>query len=129
MCGPGRNNATWLNSQLAHSTGRPDIPAQTVRGSMNFEGVDPAEHRRPRPQLSRRRLLQGTLWLGAGVGVTPLLSACGNDKPAEASGKTAPYRVAPPNNPATRPIKDSNPPIGDGLDPETGGVFQILNYD
>jgi spermidine/putrescine transport system substrate-binding protein len=27
------------------------------------------------------------------------------------------------------PIKDSNPPIGDGLDPETGGAFKILNYD
>ncbi len=29
----------------------------------------------------------------------------------------------------TLPIKDSNPPIGDGLDPETGGAFKILNYD
>ena len=29
----------------------------------------------------------------------------------------------------TLPIKDSNPPIDDGLDPETGGAFKILNYD
>jgi spermidine/putrescine transport system substrate-binding protein len=29
----------------------------------------------------------------------------------------------------TLPFKDSNPPIDDGLDPETGGAFKILNYD
>ena len=28
----------------------------------------------------------------------------------------------------TLPIKDSNPPIKDGLPPETGGTFNILNY-
>src|SRR4051794_36271891 len=95
---------------------------------MNFEGVDPAERRRPRPQLSRRRLLQGTLWMGAGLGTAPLLSAC-NDNNAAASGKGAPYPLARPDHPVTLPIKDSNPPIGDGRDPETGGVFQILNYD
>ena len=29
----------------------------------------------------------------------------------------------------TLPITDSNPPIGDGLAPESGGAFRILNYD
>ena len=29
----------------------------------------------------------------------------------------------------TLPIKDSNPAIADGLAPETGGAFKILNYD
>ena len=29
----------------------------------------------------------------------------------------------------TLPIKDSNPAIDDGLDPERGGAFKILNYD
>jgi spermidine/putrescine transport system substrate-binding protein len=95
---------------------------------MNFEDIDPAEHRRPRPQLSRRRLLQGTLWLGAGVGAAPLLSAC-NDKAGSVSGSASPYPLARPDHPVRLPVKDSNPPIGDGKDPETGGVFQILNYD
>ena len=96
---------------------------------MNFEGFDPAGRRRPRPQLSRRRLLQGTVWLGAGVGAAPLLGACGGDNPAASSGNSAPYPLARPDRPVKLPIKDSNPPIDDGLDPETGGVFKILNYD
>src|SRR3712207_4073675 len=96
---------------------------------MNFDGVDPAEHRPPRPQLSRRRLLQGTAWLGAGLGIAPLLSACNDAKNGAAAGSSAPYPLARPDHPVTLPIKDSNAPIEDGLDPETGGTFQILNYD
>src|SRR3712207_3406203 len=98
---------------------------------MGFDGVDPAERRRPRPQLSRRGLLQGTAWLGVGVGAVPLLSACNDDaaRTAATSGTSAPYPLARPDRPVTLPIKDSNPPIDDGLDPETGGLFQILNYD
>ena len=95
---------------------------------MDFEGVDPAEHRRPGPRMSRRRLLQGGLWLGAGLGAAPLLSAC-NDSNATASGTKAPYPLARPDHPVTLPIKDSNPPIKDGMSPEKGGTFQILNYD
>jgi spermidine/putrescine transport system substrate-binding protein len=79
--------------------------------------------------LSRRRLLQGTLWVSAAAGVAPLLSACTDQQPAGASGDTAPYPLARPDDPVTLPLKDSNPPIDDGLDPETGGVFRILNYD
>lgn len=96
---------------------------------MDFEGVDPAEHRRPRSQLSRRRMLQGTLWVGAGLGVAPLLSACNNANNAAASGTKAPYPLARPDHPVKLPIKSGNAPIKDGLAPEKGGTFQILNYD
>ena len=95
---------------------------------MDLGGTDRPGHRRPRPHLSRRRLLQGTVWLGAGVGVAPLLSAC-SDQTAATSGSGAPYPLARPDSPVTLPVKDSNPPIEDGLPPERGGVFKILNYD
>jgi spermidine/putrescine transport system substrate-binding protein len=98
---------------------------------MNFEAVDPSGHRRPMSHLSRRRLLQSTLWMSAAAGVAPLLSACGggDDAPAASGESGAPYPLARPDSPVTLPIKDSNPPIADGLDPENGGVFRILNYD
>ena len=47
----------------------------------------------------------------------------------QAQNGAAPYPLARPDSPVTLPIKDSNPPIDDGLDPETGGAFKILNYD
>ena len=98
---------------------------------MNFDPTDPALRRRaPRPQLARRDLLRGGLWLGVGLGAAPLLAACGgDDDPQQAQNGAAPYPLARPDSPVTLPIKDSNPPIGDGLDPETGGAFKILNYD
>jgi spermidine/putrescine transport system substrate-binding protein len=95
---------------------------------MNLDGFDPAAHRRPAPHLSRRRVLQGTMWLSAAAGVAPLLSACSDQKAASSNG-SAPYPLARPDDPVTLPVKDSNPPIEDGLDPERGGVFKILNYD
>ena len=95
---------------------------------------DPADRspapRRPRPQLHRRDVLRGGLWLSIGIGAAPLLSACNNDQvPAARANGSAPYPLARPNKPVTLPIKDSNPAIDDGLAPETGGVFKILNYD
>ena len=96
---------------------------------MNFDPTDPALRRRaPRPQLARRDVLRGGLWLSVGLGAAPLLAACGGDAPQAQSG-AAPYPLARPDSPVTLPIKDSNPPIDDGLDPETGGAFKILNYD
>src|SRR5690349_25091588 len=98
---------------------------------MSFDPEDPAHRRRrPRPQLARRDVLRGGLWLGVSIGAAPLLAACSGDGAAgqAASGK-APYKLARPDDPVTLPLKDSNPAIEDGLDPETGGVFQILNYD
>ena len=97
---------------------------------MDFDPADPAFRRRPpRPQLSRRDLLRGGLWLGVGVGAAPILAACGSDSGTSVEGGKAPYPLARPDDPVTLPFKDSNPPIDDGLDPETGGAFKILNYD
>ena len=97
---------------------------------MSFDPGDPALRRRPpRPQLSRRDLLRGGLWVGVGLGTSRVLTACGGASSSQPQGGTAPYPLARPDSPVTLPIKDSNPPIGDALDPETGGVFKILNYD
>ena len=96
---------------------------------MSFDPADPAfRRRRPGPRLSRRDVLRGGLWLGVGIGAAPILSACGGSGTSVEGGK-APYPLARPDKPVTLPLKDSNPPIDDGLDPETGGTFQILNYD
>ena len=107
----------WLNSQLTH---------RSVGARMTFDPADPSCRRR-RPQLARRDVLRGGLWLGVGLGTAPLLAACGGDGSQQAGG--APYPLARPDSPVTQPIKDSNPGIDDGLEPETGGAFKILNYD
>jgi spermidine/putrescine transport system substrate-binding protein len=97
---------------------------------MEFDPDDPTfRNRGPRPQLARRDLLRGGLWLTLGVGAAPLLSACNSgDSGSTPRGATAPYELARPDHPVTQPITDSNPPIDDGLEPETGGTFNILNY-
>jgi spermidine/putrescine transport system substrate-binding protein len=71
----------------------------------------------------------GGLWLSVGVGAAPLLAACNKQTPAASKGGAAPYPLARPDNPVTLPIKKSNPGIDNGLEPETGGTFKILNYD
>jgi spermidine/putrescine transport system substrate-binding protein len=81
-----------------------------------------------RPQLSRRDVLRGGLWLSVSVGAGPLLAACNDQTPAASQNGEAPYALARPDNPVTLALKDSNPPIDDGLAPETGGTLQILNY-
>ena len=96
---------------------------------MDFDPHDPSlRHRRPRPQLARRDVLRGGLWAAAGLGAAPLLAACGNGTSGQAVSGGAPYPLARPDHPVTLAIKDSNPPIKDGLSPETGGTFEILNY-
>ena len=64
-----------------------------------------------------------------GLGAAPLLAACGdNGSSGQAANGSAPYPLARPDQPVTLAIKDSNPPIADGLEPEEGGTFNILNY-
>ena len=55
---------------------------------------------------------------------SPPAGATARSRPA-----VRPYPLARPDSPVTQPIKDSNPGIDDGLEPETGGAFKILNYD
>ena len=96
---------------------------------MSFDPNDPElRRRRPRPQLARRDLLRGGVWLTVGLGTAPLLAACGNGSSVAADNGGSPYPLARPDQPVRLAIKDTNPPIGDGLDPEEGGTFNILNY-
>src|SRR5262249_1803036 len=97
---------------------------------MSFDPSDPAlRRRRPRPQLARRDVLRGGLWLTVGLGAAPLLAACGdNGASSQTANGGAPYPLARPTHPVTLAIKDSNPPIDNGLEPEEGGTFNILNY-
>lgn len=96
--------------------------------------LDPTKPDRPplhRPQLHRRDVLRGGAYTAAGLGAASLLAACGGDESNNAiSGGSGelPYELARPDSPVTQPIKDSNPAIADGLEPETGGIFKILNY-
>ena len=57
-----------------------------------------------------------------------MLAACGDGSSGQAADGAAPYPLARPDKPVTLAIKDSNPPIEDGLAPESGGAFKILNY-
>ena len=61
------------------------------------------------------------------------LSACGNgdDNPDLRHGRslpTRPYELARPTTRSSSPISPDNPPIADGLAPEKGGTFRMLNY-
>jgi spermidine/putrescine transport system substrate-binding protein len=97
---------------------------------MSFDPNDPAlRRRRARPQLARRDVLRGGIWVTLGLGAAPWLAACGNNSSSgQAVSGGAPYALARPDHPVTLAIKDSNPPIADGLSPEEGGTFNILNY-
>jgi spermidine/putrescine transport system substrate-binding protein len=97
---------------------------------MSFDPDDPAlRRRRPRPQLARRDVLRGGIYATAGLGAASFLAACGGSSSDQAAaGGGAPYPLARPDKPVTLAIKDSNPPIADGLAPEEGGTFNILNY-
>jgi spermidine/putrescine transport system substrate-binding protein len=96
---------------------------------MDHEPAGRALRRRPpRPQLARRDVLRGGLWISLGLGSARLLAACGDDSGTAQNG-AAPYPLARPDSPVTLPLKDSNPPIDDDLPPESGGAFKILNYD
>ena len=65
---------------------------------MNFDPNDPAlRRRRPRPQLGRRDVLRGGLWLGVGLGAAPLLAACGATTLRAAPNGAAPYPLARPD--------------------------------
>jgi len=92
----------------------------------------PKARRSPGPGLDRRSFLRGAVALSAGAAGLASLSACGNgnDNPTFDTGNiaNAPYKLARPNNPVKFEISSDNPPIADGLPPEKGGTFRMLNY-
>lgn len=95
---------------------------------MTFDPTDPhSRPQRPRPQLYRRDVLRGGVWLAAGATAIPLLSACGSDA-GTTPGSSNAYPLARPDSPVELPIFDDNQPIADGLEPEDVSVLKVLNY-
>jgi spermidine/putrescine transport system substrate-binding protein len=93
---------------------------------------------RPSPwALSRRDFLLRTGGAAAALtGAGSLLSACADETnptsaPTDSSGQLLGPGGIPlprPDNPVTLPIYDDNPPIEDGMEPESGGEFIVYNY-
>lgn len=85
-------------------------------------------HPRERPTLSRRRFLErsGALLAGLGGGAI-LLGACGGSGDGGGSRRAA-ARLSRPDRPVTLPLVDD--PVPDGRDPEDGplSVFNYADY-
>ncbi|MGB2839581.1 MAG: spermidine/putrescine ABC transporter substrate-binding protein [Actinomycetes bacterium] len=82
-----------------------------------------------RPQLRRRDVLRGGAFAAAGLGVAPLLAACGGDDDGGTpAGGDGAYPLARPDAPVTLPIFDDNQPIAAGQEPEKVGALRVLNY-
>lgn len=77
--------------------------------------------------MRRRQFLRLSAYGAAALGIGPsLLAACGGDDDDEGGSESA-VKLARPDDPATLPMADDNPPIEDGLSPE-GGTLKIYNY-
>ena len=75
------------------------------------------------PRLDRRSVLRTAALLGLGIpAATALLDACG--KPELLASN---LQLASPDHPVRWQIQDSNPPIADGLSPESGPLI-LYNY-
>ena len=75
------------------------------------------------PRLDRRSVLRTAALLGLGIpAATALLDACG--KPELLASN---LQLASPDHPVRWKIQDSNPPIADGLSPESGPLI-LYNY-
>jgi len=86
-------------------------------------------HPRERPDsragMGRRAFLGR---LGAAAATLPsaaLLAACERSAPTAAEPRLLPAR---PNRPVTLPLRDDNPPIEDGLSPETDTTLRVFNW-
>ncbi len=97
---------------------------------------------RPRPPISRRRLLQAS---ALGVPGAWVLSSCARAQPlgsptpaASAGGGSASAAaslpplteipIASPQNPVKWPINPGNEPIASGLEPEMNATLRVYNY-
>ena len=75
--------------------------------------------------------MRGGVWLGVGLGAAPLLAACGadDDPRQQRTERRGALPAGSPGQSGDLADQGQQPTIGDGLDPETGGAFKILNYD
>jgi spermidine/putrescine transport system substrate-binding protein len=87
----------------------------------------PREHRRP---LSRREFLQRAGATGIALpSFAAILAACGGNGGGAGGGNGGgQLQLARPDNPVELPIPDTNPPIEDGLSPESGPL-RIFGYN
>jgi spermidine/putrescine transport system substrate-binding protein len=92
----------------------------------------PKDRRGP---LSRREFLRRAGATGIAIpSLAAILAACGGDNGGGggggggATGGTPQLQLASPDNPVTLPVPDSNQPIADGLDPESGPL-KIFGYN
>lgn len=86
--------------------------------------------------ISRRQFLQRALL--AGLVVPPSVAALGacasssvvaaGDSGASNGAGSGGVTIATRDNPVRWPVYEDNQPIGDGLEPEHGGVLQLYNY-
>ncbi|HET7173445.1 MAG TPA: spermidine/putrescine ABC transporter substrate-binding protein [Nocardioidaceae bacterium] len=79
------------------------------------------------PAISRRDLLKGAAGVGAAMGLSSVLAACG----AGASGKptaSLPSDLARPNHPVKWPIYSADKPIASGLSPERNATLKLYNW-
>ncbi len=80
------------------------------------------------PAFDRRTLLRNAALLGISVPtLSALLQACADSPTGSAANGGKKLEIASPDNPVTWPIADDNPPIADGLDPESGPLM-LYNY-
>jgi spermidine/putrescine transport system substrate-binding protein len=87
------------------------------------------QHPKDRPQpFDRRAFLQRAAAAGIAMpSLAAILAACGSD--SGSSGSDQPIlQLARPDNPVTLPLRDTNPPIDDGLPPESGPL-RIFGYN
>ena len=83
-----------------------------------------------RPPIDRREFMRRAAAAGIALpSLAAILAACGSDSSSAPAGSAsaAGLQLARPDNPVTLAIADDNPPIADGLSPESGPL-KIFGY-
>jgi spermidine/putrescine transport system substrate-binding protein len=87
----------------------------------------PKDRYRP---IHRREFIQRAAAAGVALpSLAAILAACGSSEPSSTGGSASAegLQLARPDTPVTLPITDDNPPIADGLSPESGPL-KIFGY-
>jgi spermidine/putrescine transport system substrate-binding protein len=80
-----------------------------------------------RRSLTRRDFLHRTAAMSLSVsGMAAFLAAC---SPPQRAARNEGPMLARPDSPVTLPIRDDNPPLEDGLEPESGATLRIYNWE